>query len=88
MTRYVNVPPYGRFPFPDDDTHTDAEIRQRVMRSEEEERVKRIARKRERRLAEKVVPVRPQGRSVIATGPTIGVIGGGEVHALIGGKIR
>ena len=56
MTRYVDG-----HPFPDDDSRTDAELRGAIARSVQEERRKRIARKQEKRLAEKVVPVRPRG---------------------------
>ena len=48
MTRYVDG-----HPFPDDDSRTDAELRGAIARSEQEERRKRVARKHERRLAER-----------------------------------
>lgn len=48
MTRYVDVPPHGRFPLPDDDPQTDAQFRERVGRFKEGERRERIARKLEK----------------------------------------
>ena len=82
MTRYVDG-----HPFPDDDSRTDAELRGAIARSEQEERRKRVARKHERRLAERrQIPPTPQGTPVIALD---GVIGGGEAHGMpIGSKRR
>ena len=88
MTRYVEVAGHG-YPFPDDDPRSDADIVEHVARCNREIREEFLRRKHEKRLAEKVVPIRPQGISVIAIGPAVGVIGGGKAHGTpIGSKRR
>ena len=68
MARYVEVAGH-RYPFPDDDPRSDADIVEHVARCNREIREEFLRRKHEKRLAEKVVPIRPQGISVIAIGP-------------------
>ena len=70
-----------RYPFPDDDPRSDADIRRACCAMQSGDRGQEfLRRKHEKRLAEKVVPIRPQGISVIAIGPAVGVIGGGKAH--------
>ena len=74
MTRYVDG-----HPFPDDDSRSDAELREAIARSVQAEKGHAARRKREKRLAKikEIPPVAP-GTQVIAVGT--GVIGGGKAH--------